>query len=313
MFLKKDSFVKGAFLASFGGVCWALSGTFGQFLFQERGFDAVWLTTVRLLAAGIIMLSLSMIKNGMSTFDLWKDRRDVIELLLYGILGMAGVQITYFGAIQFSNAPTGTLIQYTGSVIIVVYVALRAGHLPSKSETAAVLLAIGGLFVLSTHGNVHTLVFSKYALIIGLTSAVLMAFYSLEPRRMLHKFDTFRVNGWGMMLGGIVMFFIRPPWALGAGTLDWAAVLATGGVVLFGTILSFFCFMDGVRIIGSDIAVLYAAVEPLTAAIIAIIWFGIPWVFMDWVGALMIVSTVFIISLAPRWAKKKEKTEGETS
>ena len=309
MFLGKDSFVKGAFLSSFGGVCWALSGTFGQYLFERGGFDAVWLTTVRLLAAGIIMLSISFVKNGKATFDLWKDKQDVIELLLYGILGMAGVQITYFGAIQFSNAATGTLIQYTGSVIIVVYVALRAFHLPSKSEMIAVLLAIGGLFVLSTHGDIHQLVFSKMALIIGLISACLMAFYSLEPRRMLHKFDTLRVNGWGMMLGGILMFFIRPPWELGGGTLDLKCVLATGGVILFGTILSFFCFMEGVRIIGSDIAVLYAAVEPLTAAIIGIIWFGIPFGFIDWIGALMIVSTVFIISLAPRYEKKRAETK----
>ena len=305
MFLAKDSFVKGAFLSALGGVCWALSGTFGQYLFEVGGFDAVWLTTVRLLAAGVIMLAISFAKKGRSTVFLWKERRDRIELLLYGLLGMAGVQITYFGAIQFSNAATGTLIQYTGSVIIVIYVALRAFHLPNKSEMIAVLLAVGGLFLLSTHGDIHTLVFSRNALIVGLMSAVLMAFYSLEPRRLLHKFDTLRVNGWGMMLGGILMFFIRQPWELGGGTLDFKCLLATGGVVLFGTILSFFFFMEGVRIIGSDLAVLYAAVEPLTAAIVGILWFGIPFGLIDWIGAAMIVSTVFIISLAPRWGKGK--------
>ncbi len=297
-------------MSSFGGVCWALSGTFGQYLFDVGGFDAIWLTTVRLLAAGFIMLGISLIKNGKATFDVWKNKRDIIEILIYGIVGMAGVQITYFACIQYSNAATGTIIQYTGSVFIVLYIALQAMKMPAKSEMAAVFLAMGGLFVLSTHGDIHALVFSKTALIVGLISAALMAFYSLQPRRMLKKFDTLRVNGWGMMIGGVLMFFIRQPWDLGGGTLDAKCVLATAGVVILGTIMSFFCYMEGVRIIGSDLAVLYAAVEPLTAAVVGILWFHIPWGFIDWIGAAMIVSTVFIISLAPRWADKKAKAKG---
>jgi len=302
----KDSFFKGAFMATSGGVCWALSATFGQYLFQVGGFDAIWLTTVRLLSAGIIMLGISLAKNGKSTFDIWKDKRDIFEIMIYGFLGMAGVQLTYFGCIQLSNAATGTILQYTGSVFIILYLAVRTLKWPSRFEILAVLLAIGGLFILSTHGNIHALVFSKGALIIGLVSAVLWAFYSLEPRRMLNKFDTLRVNGWGMFLGGILMLFIRQPWDLGAGVLDWKCVLATAGVVLLGTIMSFFCYLEGVRIIGSDLAALYAAVEPLATAVIGIVWFHISFGFIDWIGAAMIVSTVFIISLAPRWQKKEK-------
>ena len=243
----------------------------------------------------------------LSAFYIWKDKRDVFEILIYGFLGMAGVQLTYFGCIQLSNAATGTILQYNGSVFIILYLALRNLKWPSKYEILAVLLAIGGLFILSTHGNIHTLVFSKGALIIGLISAGLWAFYSLEPRRMLNKFDTLRVNGWGMLLGGILMIVIRQPWDLGGGVLDLKCILATAGVVLLGTILSFFCYLEGVRIIGSDLAALYAAVEPLATAVIGIVWFHIAFGFIDWIGAAMIVSTVFIISLAPRWQKNETR------
>lgn len=310
MIRTKDSYFKGAFMATFGGVCWALSATFGQYLFQVGGFDAIWLTTVRLLSAGILMLGISFIKNGKRTFDIWKDKRDIFEILLYGLLGMAGVQLTYFGCIQLSNAATGTILQYTGSVMIILYLAFRNLKWPAKYEVLAVLLAIGGLFLLSTHGNIHVLVFSREALIIGLVSAALWAFYSLEPRRMLNKFDTLRVNGWGMLLGGILMVFIRRPWDLGTGVLDLKCLLALAGVVLLGTILSFFCYLEGVRIIGSDLAALYAAVEPLATAVIGIVWFRIAFGFIDWIGAVMIVSTVFIISLAPKWRKKDEQLNG---
>lgn len=298
--MRKDTYVKGAILAAMGGIFWALSGTFGQFLFQKRGFDSPWLTSIRLISAGLIMITICFIKQGKGIFDIWKQKKDIIEIILYGIVGMAGVQVTYFLAIQFSNAATGTIVQYTGSVFIVVYTALRMMRLPYKSEMIAVLLAVAGIFILSTHGDIHSFVISTAALTWGIISAILLAFYSIFPKRMLQKWGTLMTNGWGMLVGGTLMIFVRQPWDLGGGTLDFKAILAVAGVVIFGTILSFFCYLEGVRIIGSSRAVLYSSVEPLAAAIISILWFNIPFGLLDWVGAALIVSTVFIISLAPK-------------
>lgn len=305
--MKKDTYIKGAALAAMGGVFWALAGTFGQFLFECRNFDAEWLTSVRLISAGLIMLMICAMKEKKRFFDIWKTKRDAVEVIIYGLVGMLGVQITYLFAIQYSNAATGTIVQYTGSAMIVVYLAVRHLKLPNRYEVAAVILAIAGIFVLSTHGDVHNFVISKEALAWGLTSAVLMAFYSIFPRRMLARFGTLCTNGWGMTIGGLVLLLFRQPWDLGGGTLDFSAVMAAAGVVVFGTILSFFCYLDGVRLIGSTKAVLYACVEPLTAAIIGILWFHIPFGLIDWFGAALIVSTVFIISLAP---KEKEPEDG---
>ena len=296
----KDTYAKGAIFSALGGVCWALSGTFGQSIFEYKGLDAVWLTSTRLISAGFIMLILCFAKQGKAIFDIWKDKKEIFEILLYGILGMAGVQVTYFLSIQYSNAATGTIVQYTGSVIIVLWVALRSLKLPNKFETISVIFAVIGIFILSTHGDINNFVISKLALAWGLLSAALMAFYSIFPRRMLKKWGTLMTNGWGMFLGGIVMLFVRQPWDLQGRTFDLGTFLAASGVVVFGTIMSFFLYLDGIRIIGSNKAVLYACVEPLTAAIIGIIWFNIAFGLIDWIGAAFIVSTVFIISLAPK-------------
>lgn len=50
---------KGMCFAVIGGTCWGLSGVMGKYLFDERQLTAVWLVTVRLLAAGILMLALA--------------------------------------------------------------------------------------------------------------------------------------------------------------------------------------------------------------------------------------------------------------
>lgn len=297
---KKDIYVAGAVLGMLAGLLWGFSGTFGQFLFDTRGFDAVWLTSTRMVFAGIIMLAICAAKYGKGIFDIWKDKQSRFDIIIYAVFCMAGVQVTYFTSIQYSNAATGTIIQYTGSAIVVVWVAMRARRLPNKFESSAVICAILGIFLISTHGKPDALVLSPFALIVGLISACMMAGYSIQPKRMLEKHGTLKVNGWGIFLGGVFMSIFRPPWELGGGNLDFYAVLATIGVIVLGTILSFLCYMEAVRIIGSTHAVLYACVEPLSSAVITIVWFKIEFGLIDWVGALLIISTVFIISRAPR-------------
>ena len=48
--------VAGAICAAAGGVCWGLSGTMGEFLFQHEGMDSRWLVPIRLGTAGVILL-----------------------------------------------------------------------------------------------------------------------------------------------------------------------------------------------------------------------------------------------------------------
>lgn len=47
---------KGFLLALIAASLWGVSGTFGQFLFQQRGVSVEWMITVRMLISGIILL-----------------------------------------------------------------------------------------------------------------------------------------------------------------------------------------------------------------------------------------------------------------
>ena len=47
---------RGVFLALLAGTCWGFSGTVGQFLFTSRQVDSGWLTVVRMLVSGLILL-----------------------------------------------------------------------------------------------------------------------------------------------------------------------------------------------------------------------------------------------------------------
>ena len=69
--------MKGALLAVFGGICWGLSGSCGQYLFQHEHMDVRWLVPVRLGLAGILMLVYCFIHYGKKTLGPWSNKHDV--------------------------------------------------------------------------------------------------------------------------------------------------------------------------------------------------------------------------------------------
>lgn len=307
--MNRSIYVKGASLSVIGSIFWAISGTCGQFLFEQRGFEAGWLVAVRLLAAGAIMLLLSFKSQGTKPLQMWKEKKTARELVMYGLIGMMGVQYTYFMAIYTSNAATATVLQNLGPTMILLYMVVRTRKAPSKTEVIAVIFALIGMFLLVTHGNLDTMMISEIALTWGLLAAAALAFYSIFPRRMLAEWGTLMTNGWGMFIGGVAISFIFRPWDYGEGIWDIASVLCLLGVVFLGTILSFFCYLEGVRLIGSTRASLYACVEPLAAAIIGILWLHIRFDLIDWIGSAFIISTIFILSVKPK--EKAEMGEGK--
>ena len=120
----------GVLMVFAGGSLWGFSGACGQFLFQNKGMVSSWLVPVRLLSAGIILLAILGATRGKAVFDVWKDKKDAVHIVLYGLLGMSGCQFAYFTAVQYSNAGTATVLQYIGPALILLWLCLRQHRLP---------------------------------------------------------------------------------------------------------------------------------------------------------------------------------------
>ena len=131
---QQKSFFIGAALAFIPGVLWGLSGVFGQHLFQSYDINAQWLVTVRLLISGVLMVSWSFLRIGKDTLNVFQSRSDLLKLLIFAIFGVMAVQLTYFVAIDKSNAPTATILQYLFPVLIVLFSAVRSRKAPSKKK-----------------------------------------------------------------------------------------------------------------------------------------------------------------------------------
>lgn len=283
----------GMALVLFGATLWGVSGTVAQYLFQEHYFSVEWLVVIRLLAAGILLLIFPLIKGDEGLWLIWRERP--FTLICFGILGLLGVQYTYFAAIATSNAATATLLQYLAPTLIVVYLAIKVKVLPNSRQVTAIVLALLGTFLLVTHGNFNALSISGVALFWGIASAVALAFYTLQPIKLLKQYGSTVVVGWGMIIGGVGMSFIHVPWKV-EGMISPISLLAVSFVVIFGTLIAFFCYLESLKYLKATETSLLACAEPLSAALLAVIWLNVPFSVTEWLGAFCIIGTIVILS-----------------
>jgi len=300
--------IRGFIMATTAAIFWGFSGTFCQFLFQNKGVSVEWMVTVRMLGAGLLLLLYAGCLQKQPLFTIFNSRKDSVALLTFTILGMVAVQYTYFAAIRHSNAGTATVLQYAGPVLIAVFLAIKHKTLPNARMVLAIIMATLGTLLLVTHGHFDTLAISKAALLLGLSSAVALAIYTLQPLRLLSLYTSSIVIGWAMIFGGILFSFIHAPWQVN-GQWDVYSFLAVVFIIIFGTLLAFSLYMTAVKLIGGQMTSLLASAEPLSATILAVIWLHTSFKVMDWLGSLMIISTVFLLSKSGMGKKNKKQPE----
>ena len=277
-----------------GGCLWGLSAACGQFLFDVKGATAKWMVPIRLILAGSLMLFYYIIKEKKEAFRIWKKKRDAIDVIIYGIAGLMLCQFTYYYTIELSNAGTATVLQYISPVLIMILVCIGEKRVPKVMEVVALVLAILGIFLIATHGDITHLAISKEALVIGLFSAWTVVVYNMQPKRLMRYYATPYLLAWGMVIGGIVLAMVFKPWQYTV-KIDLGLILAFATIILLGTISSFSLYMQGVKLIGPGRASLYCCVEPIAATLICAVWLKEPFVPIDIVGFLCIIATILIL------------------
>ena len=301
--------IQGIVYAFVSGICWGFSGTVGQYLFSHTQMDSGWLTTVRLLSAGAVLLALAAIKSPGSLTQVWKDRKDAAQLVFFGIAGLMAVQFCYMQAIFYSDSGTATAVQYTGEAMLLVYTCLVGRRLPKISEALGLLLALFGIFLLATHGSLSNMVLSPAGLGWGLAAAGALVVYTVAPGRLIQKYGSSPVIAYGMLIGGVCLALVLRVWRL-PGACGADALLGLAAIVLIGTVLGFTLYLQSTVLIGGLKAGLIAAVETVSAPLFSRIWLKTPFTMLDYLGFACILAMVFLISLPELLHQRQNSREG---
>jgi len=291
--------VKGAFLTLFGGACWGVSGCIGQYLFTRQGMDSTWLVPIRLFLAGLLMCGYYLVRNRKQLFAPWKGRRNAIDLLIYGLAGVSACQFLYFFTIQHSSAGVATILQDLFPVIVLAITCISGRRWPRAAEIGSIVLALAGVFLLTTHGSLTGLAISPIALASGVASAVCVVIYNMWPKNLQRQFSTPMLQGWAFLMGGALFLLLFRPWRMGY-VPNLIGILGIAAVVLIGNVLAFSCYMQGVKLIGPQKASLYSFSEPVTAALISTLLLGSPFTLWDALGFGCIFVMMVLLGLPER-------------
>lgn len=289
--------IPGILLTLLGGISWGFSGTVGQYLFTVEGMDSRWLVPIRLGSAGIIMLLIYALRFGKEVMAPWRERSEIGELLIYGLIGISGCQFTYFLTIQLSTAAIATILQNLAPIWILIYTCIIGKRMPVISELVSIALALFGVALIASHGNPAMLLSSSGALISGSICALCVLVYNVAPARIMRKHPVFLLQGWAFFMGGIVASLIFRPWSYGY-VPSIRGLMGIAFVVLVGNIVAFTTYMTGVKMIGPDRAVLYGFSEPICAAVLGTLLFGNPFTPADALGFLCVFAMLVMISFS---------------
>lgn len=217
---------------------------------------------------------------------------------------MLSVQYTYMASIKYGNAAVATLLQYLAPVMIIIYLILRKQTVLTRQDLLTVALALGGCFFLLTNGSISQLSVQTSAIVWGVLSGLALAFYTLYAVPLLKQYDSLVVVGWAMIISGFALSFIHPPWQMDSTNLSVEAYLYVVFVIIFGTMLAFWFYIESLQSLSPKETSLLGSLEPLAAVLTTVFWLKEPFGFFQWVGTTCIIGMILLLALNKKSSPK---------
>jgi len=231
----------------------AAGGNVVKALFK-LGYSPLVLAQLRIWSAFLgLFFSLLVIRPAL----LRVDRRELPALAIFGGVGLAGVQLSYYLTIARINIAVALLVQYLGLVAVTVFERYHRRQAVGTPVWAALAMVLIGAFFAVGAYQPALLRVNLPGVMLGLVSAGFFAFYILRASTLAR-----RLNTWTVLLYGF-----------GAGTVLWAVFDTVSGTAL-PTDLRIWAVMALLGLVGTLLAhglfvMALRTVRPSTAGIIA--------------------------------------------
>ena len=299
----RDEF-KGALLVIIAAFFWGISATAAKFILNDN-INPFTLVNMRLNLAFLFLFTYFLL------FDREKLRITKLEaryLAILGVVGIVGVQTTYYFTVATLNVALAIFLQYLAPAMIVIYsIVFLKQKLSSTIIAALGISLVGSLCIIFGMGSGAFGGLRIIGFVTGLLSAFFLSFYTIYG-----KVCTARVNPWTVLLyalgfGAVTYWLIAPPWVLWSGVslkqLGYASYLA-----VFATIIPFGLYFNGLRFLTPASGSIISMLEPVIASLSAYLLLHESMTFMQVVGGIFIIAAVIIINI---YYAKKEALNNE--
>jgi len=272
----------------------------------ETGLSSIRLTEIRTLGAVVFIGSWVLIKNPSS---LKIPLKQLPEMLLFGLIAVAGVQAFYFYSISKMPVSVALLIEFTAPIWITIYLRFIKKESVAKSMWYGLTLGFGGLILLAQVWKGLTL--NGLGVISGFLDALSLAYYYYKASELTKKMTSEAVLTWGMGVCSLLLSLVQPWWSFpfkvfaeqiplnghfaGHGLPGWILIL---WIVLPGTVLPYVLVIRGISGLNPATASTIGMLEPISAGIFAWILLNESLNLIQLIGAATVLVGIYFADRA---------------
>lgn len=298
--MTRSSTSLGLVIAVVAAATFGLSGALAKPLL-ESGWSPAAAVTARVLIGGLVLAPVAILSLRGNWAALWRARWRVVAM---AVIGVAGTQLAYFGAIERIPVGTAVLIEYMAPLLLVAWAWARTRRVPKRVVLIGSMVAMAGLILVVNPGG--TARPDVLGLTLALTAMVGCAIYYLVAAQPSNGLPAVALAGFGLLLGGVLLGLVGlsglVPFttatndvAMFGATVPWWLPLIIIGVV--ATAIAYSTSIAASEMLGSRLASFVGLLEVVAATFYAWLLLGeqltVPQLFG---GLLILIGIGFVRS-----------------
>lgn len=277
-----------------------------------RPIDPIILSQTRTSFSLLVLLPLLVGRGGWQRAKL--PRRDLIQCLVLGMLGVAASNYFYYVAIQRTSVAIAIIVQYTAPVWVLLYVVARRQQKLALPKVIAVGIAITGIALTIGIGGatpMRSLHIDSYGILAALIASFSFAFYNVAGHSILGRHDRWRVLLWTLTSAAVFWLIINPPWKVLAAhyTLaQWGFLFIFSMISVLG---SFSLYFQGLQYLEPTRAIISSCLEPVFSILLAAGFLSEVMRPIQTLGIVLVLSAIVIVQLPGRDGTTEESVAVE--
>ncbi len=251
----------------------------------EMGLSPYSIVVVRNCGSLVVLLCIFFLRDPSVLVIDWKDLKYFFGT---GIISVLLFTVCYFTCQKVVSVSVAAVLLYTAPAIVVILSAILWKEPITKNKCLALILTFFGSACVS---GVFTgqLVASISGVLLGLGAGFFYALYSIFGRYALGKYKPMTVTVWTFIFAGAgSLVFVRPTELkqVFSDVNGWGLVL---GLVVVSTVLPYIFYTYGLSYMESGKASIMASLEPVVACLVGVL------VFKENMGWLSILGVAAVL------------------
>lgn len=232
------------------------------------------------------------------------DRRQVGQMIAYGLIAVGGAQLCYFSAVQYLSVGVALLLEYSAPVLLIGYHWLRSRQRPGLPVLLGAAVSVAGLVLVLDlrHGfNINPI-----GVAWGLGAAVCLCGYFIMSEGggsdtavhplLLTTVGTGIGGGAVLAVAGLGVLPLEARTAevtLGGASMSWIVPML--GLILIAAVFAYLTGIIAVRRLGSSVASFVALTEVLFAVVFAFVLLGQQPGPVQLMGGVLVLAGIVVV------------------